>query len=155
MLKKKVFIKSIIFWKLQSALEVISNKSNEINCHLYGAPSLDEYDWGLYPKELALYKNVHDINASMALQISKYFLTRSLPTKVSDDLIPMAPGFKLNLEQALGLRLCNWPGRSQKVIKDDNIFFLDGAHTEQRKILSLHPYTTSFNSKWVVSVGGF
>ena len=103
---------------------------------MYGAPSLDEYDWGLYPKELALYKNVHDINASMALQISKYFLTRSLPTKVSDDLIPMAPGFKLNLEQALGLRLCNWPGRSQKVIKDDNIFFLDGAHTEQRKILS-------------------
>jgi len=43
----------------------------------------------------------------------------------------MAPGFKIDAEQALGLKLCQWPGRSQKVISNGNTYFLDGAHTEQ------------------------
>ena len=126
---------------LQTALKVISQKSEETKCKLYGVPPLEEYEWGSFPPELSLFKNVHEINASMALQISRYFLTRSLlhPTitktslkkKIPTNLTAMAPGFKIDAEQALGLKLCQWPGRSQKVVSNGNTYFLDGAHTEQ------------------------
>ena len=113
----------------------MSNQSKIAKCQIYGAPPLNEYDWSHFPPRLSLFKDVHEINASMALQISNYFLTRKLPKKEADDknneLIPMAKGFKVSLEQALGLRLCKWPGRSQKVLKETKTFFLDGAHTEQ------------------------
>ena len=49
----------------------------------------------------------------------------------NSNLPAMAPGFKIDAEQALGLKLCQWPGRSQKVISNGNTYFLDGAHTEQ------------------------
>ena len=93
-------------------MKVISQKSEETKCKLYGVPPLEDYEWGFFPPELSLFKNVHEINASMALQISRYFLTRSLllPTKISlkkkfretSNLSAMAPGFKIDAEQALG-----------------------------------------------------
>ena len=40
-------------------------------------------------------------------------------------------GFQLEWREAVGLRLVNWPGRSQTVQRGKKLFFLDGAHTEQ------------------------
>jgi folylpolyglutamate synthase len=37
----------------------------------------------------------------------------------------------LTLAEALGLRLTSWPGRSHEVKYGKNVYFLDGAHTEQ------------------------
>ena len=39
--------------------------------------------------------------------------------------------FQLEWREAVGLRLVNWPGRSQTVCQGNKLFFLDGAHTEQ------------------------
>lgn len=59
-------------------------------------------------------------------------MTRTPPRGEPDSsVIQSSKGFQLEWREAVGLRLCNWPGRSQTVKRDHQTFFLDGAHTEQ------------------------
>ena len=40
--------------------------------------------------------------------------------------------FDLDMEEALGLRLCSWPGRAQTLrLSEDAVLLLDGAHTRE------------------------
>ena len=108
----------------EAALKVLYQRSKEIGASLFLAPPIEDYDWGRFPKDLGLYRDVHGYNASLALQLARYFLTRTLPNQAS--------GFALKWPEALGLRLCFWPGRSQVVKRNESeTYFLDGAHTEQ------------------------
>jgi folylpolyglutamate synthase/dihydropteroate synthase len=56
----------------ETALDVVKTRSREIGCQLYAAPDLEDYSWGIFPKEeLGLFKAVHGCNASLALQLSR------------------------------------------------------------------------------------
>lgn len=80
-----------------------------------------------------VFKEVHADNASLALQLARFFLTRAPPTGEANPspIMDTCKGFQLEWREAVGLRLVNWPGRSQTVRQDSKLFFLDGAHTEQ------------------------
>ena len=96
------------------------------------APPLESYDWGLFPTHLGLFRDVHAYNASLALQLARYFMTRQMPSSDAKNSGDDNLGFALKWQEALGLRLCFWPGRSHVVNrKKSQTFFLDGAHTEQ------------------------
>ena len=54
----------------------------------------------------------------------------NLTSVSSSSVLPTAKTFMLDKEDALGLRLCRWPGRAHIINKKPNLsFFLDGAHT--------------------------
>lgn len=74
-------------------------------------------------------------NASIALQLSRAFLNKTQKDNTEEKKnvkkVTCDP-FKINVKEALGLRLCAWPGRSQTVpLSRDVVFFLDGAHTRE------------------------
>ena len=49
--------------------------------------------------------------------------------------------FDLDLEEALGLRLCSWPGRAQTLrLSDDALLLLDGAHTRESMLECVNWY---------------
>ena len=49
--------------------------------------------------------------------------------------------FDLDLEEALGLRLCSWPGRAQTLrLSDDAVLLLDGAHTRESMLECVNWY---------------
>ena len=116
-----------------SALCVIKECARDIGCQAYTVPSLDNYNWSDFPpNELGLFKEVHAENASLALQLARFFLTRAPPTGESNTpILDSCKAFQLEWREAVGLRLVNWPGRSQTVKQGSKLFFLDGAHTEQ------------------------
>ena len=119
--------------------------SEENECNLYQVPELKNYDWGNYPPlAIGLYGAIHNRNASVALQLARTFIesksgqllrskTRSeslSKLNSSGSVLSTAKTFKLDKEEALGLRLCRWPGRAQIINKRPNLsFYLDGAHT--------------------------
>jgi len=129
----------------EGALRVLKKVSEENECELYKVPELTNYDWGNYPPlAIGLYGAIHNRNASVALQLARVFFeqedrhissskTKSILQAKSEDLksvLRTANTFKLDKEEALGLRLCRWPGRAHIINKRPNLsFFLDGAHT--------------------------
>ena len=96
--------------------------AQEINCKVATAPDLLDYGWGPFPvAELGLVGEAQRKNASLALQLGRQYL---------DPLQPPGKPFDLTVEEALGLRLCSWPGRTQHVSLANNTeLLLDGAHT--------------------------
>ena len=114
---------------------------------MYQIPELHKYDWGNFPPlALGLYGAIHNRNASVALQLSRYFYESENQRKVNievnghktlqtndssnETVLKIATPFKLDVEEALGLRLCQWPGRAHIIEKENNLtYFLDGAHT--------------------------
>lgn len=118
----------------ESALHTIKERAMDIGCNVHTVPPLENYNWSTFPKfEMGLFKDVHADNASLALQLSRFFMTRVPPIagELSSEVIPQCKGFQLEWREAVGLALCYWPGRSQVVLKDNKTYFLDGAHTEQ------------------------
>ena len=128
-------------------MKVLKSVSEEAKCELYQIPQLNSYDWGNFPPmAIGLYGAIHNRNASVALQLARYFYDNEkdripqnqtngveLPytnSKIQSPVLKVARPFKLDKEEALGLRLCRWPGRAQIVTKGPNLsYFLDGAHT--------------------------
>ena len=52
--------------------------------------------------------------------------------------------FDLDMEEALGLRLCSWPGRAQTLrLSDDAVLLLDGAHTRESMLECVNWYKTA------------
>ena len=112
---------------------------------MYQVPELKNYEWGNYPPlAIGLYGAIHNRNASVALQLARKFLEnengpissneQSSGPKTSsvtqNSVLPTAKTFILDKQEALGLRLCRWPGRAHIINKTPNLsFFLDGAHT--------------------------
>eukprot|EP00095_Tigriopus_kingsejongensis_P011383 snap_masked-scaffold68_size422247-processed-gene-0.2 protein:Tk11383 transcript:snap_masked-scaffold68_size422247-processed-gene-0.2-mRNA-1 annotation:"folylpolyglutamate mitochondrial-like" len=114
----------------EAALRVIMKEADQVGAKAWVVPTLEEYDWGSFPyKRLGLFGHVQEKNASLALQITRAFL-QILRGKSASTFEGPKP-FRLEVEDALGLRLCFWPGRSQTIVLDDMVFLLDGAHTKE------------------------
>lgn len=119
-----------------AALNVIKSEAHRLSAQAWVVPELDTYDWGSFPaKKLGLFGTIQERNASIALQMSRAFLQAAngfkVPTMDVGSELDMAQPFALSVEDALGLRLCFWPGRSQTLVFDDVVFLLDGAHTKE------------------------
>ena len=114
----------------------------KVECPLEKVPELSDYDWDPFPPNaLGIYGRVYHRNASLALQLCRYFYNYYYK---KDELkksifcardIPTAQAFKMDLTEAVGLNLCRWPGRGQMISKTlangvDLKYFLDGAHTK-------------------------
>lgn len=48
----------------------------------------------------------------------------------TSETVPLAKPLHITRDMAAGLDDCHWPGRTQIIKRDQSIFFLDGAHTE-------------------------
>lgn len=120
-----------------------------VGCQLETVPDLSSYDWGPFPKEaLGMYRSqANRNNASLALQLARCFVSKVIqpeghPADNQDNgaALPTCQGsiadaFRLEMEEALGLRLCFWPGRNHVVEMNSRsdgariTYFFDGAHT--------------------------
>lgn len=120
------------------ALKVISDRAEIIGSRVATVPDLLEYDWGRFPVVLGLQGRVQQKNASLALALSRHMLA-TINREPYPEVVPAGPGeqldtmepFSLTPEEALGLRLADWPGRNQLVDHGRMVYFLDGAHTEE------------------------
>jgi hypothetical protein len=80
-------------------------------------PDLNDYDWGPYPRgKIGLYGLINSRNASLALQLVKEFLNHKSHkfkkiVEYAQEEYQVAKSFSINKQAALGLRLCNWPGK--------------------------------------------
>jgi len=122
----------------EQALQTISARSFELGAELCAkVPPLQEYFWGRYPLRLGLYGQVQQQNASLALALSRHFLATlgdgPSPASVedADDNIRTFKPFNITADCALGLRLADWPGRTQLIEHGRVLYLLDGAHTEE------------------------
>ena len=74
----------------------------------------------------------YERNAAMSLLLSRYYYeyhrSKNLP-KTDAPAMSQAPGFKLQREEIMGLKLLKWPGRNQIIHHQNATYFLDGAHT--------------------------
>jgi len=124
------------------ALEVLGKRAEELNAASIACiPDLTDYDWGSYPMLLGLHGEVQQRNASLALVLSAHFLASEAwrqddqpPVSRPDPEggnIPVVQPFPISAESALGLRLTDWPGRSQMLDHGRVVYMLDGAHTEE------------------------
>jgi len=124
------------------ALKVISARSRELNPSLLAQiPTLNEFDWGKYPMLLGLHGQVQNRNAALALTLAKTFLnvwkgeddSPKVATDQDHEIDAVVP-FKITGKMALGLRITDWPGRTQILEMGRMQYFLDGAHTEESTV---------------------
>ncbi|CAK8672090.1 unnamed protein product [Clavelina lepadiformis] len=112
------------------AMKVLQQRTTEIGASLHSVPGFEEYI--TYDKDdvnvkLGLAGNFQKLNASLALQLSNYWLNQHGFTKHTEINKP----FQLDTKYRKGLGNCRWPGRA-KVVKFNSItFYLDGAHTTE------------------------
>jgi len=135
----------------ENAMEVLASEAEKVGSSLVEIPDLSSYDWGSFPPQsLGMFGEVYHRNASVALQISRYFYDNFYSAKgkqqqnmgkaaaavASSASAAAGEAFKLDLKEALGLKLCRWPGRAQVISKEFRgkkgrlVYFLDGAHTK-------------------------
>lgn len=130
-----------MFFDSKAAMKVLRDEADLVGSRLQAAPRLESYDWGQFPREaLGMHDGeVNRNNASLALQLARHFIenaTGQAPPKNGSEaagggsLVPLAPPFGLDMTEALGLRVCSWPGRHQVVeIRQELSYYFDGAHT--------------------------
>ncbi|XP_069165999.1 folylpolyglutamate synthase, mitochondrial isoform X2 [Procambarus clarkii] len=123
-----------------SSLPVLMERAREKECELYVVPPLESYGWGKRPLQLGLAGSVQYQNASLALQLSQYWISSQTKGNhaaikcmdgshsVHEDLKIAAP-FMLADEEVCGLKSVVWPGRTQVMSYGHFTFFIDGAHT--------------------------
>ncbi|KAG7177986.1 Folylpolyglutamate synthase-like [Homarus americanus] len=126
--------------QLISSMPVLIERAKEKKCELYEVPPLESYGWGTRPLQLGLAGNVQYKNASLALQLSQYWINaqskggsnkvKCVGTPHLDHAgLQVAAPFTLADEEVCGLKSVVWPGRSQVMSYDPLKFFIDGAHT--------------------------
>ncbi|KAK8740993.1 hypothetical protein OTU49_002813 [Cherax quadricarinatus] len=123
-----------------SSLLVMMERAKEKKCELYIVPPLESYGWDKRPLQLGLAGSVQYQNASLALQVSQYWINSqikgtdanircmSTPHAAHVNLKVAAP-YTLSDEEVCGLKSVVWPGRSQVMPYGPLTFFIDGAHT--------------------------
>ena len=123
------------------ALDIILDRSKTIGSSVTVAPALEDYGWGNFPPcILGLKGPMQRRNASLALQLGRKFIQ----DKDSKTEWQTGTPFDLDLEEALGLRLCSWPGRAQTLRLSDNaVLLLDGAHTRESMLECVNWYKTA------------
>ncbi|XP_065575477.1 folylpolyglutamate synthase, mitochondrial-like isoform X1 [Artemia franciscana] len=109
----------------ESAVDILQDRAFERETEVHFVPPLEAYRWFPYPPHLGLYGEVQKLNASLALQLTRYWLK----WHSSGSAIAGCEPFRLPWKSALGLRAAKWPGRCQTVRKGNLFYLLDGAHT--------------------------
>ncbi|XP_023346153.1 folylpolyglutamate synthase, mitochondrial isoform X2 [Eurytemora carolleeae] len=121
----------------EAALKKIEERGKEKGADVSIVPFLDEYGWGRFPMILGLHGQVQQRNASLALALSRHFLSTLLKEPTPAVLLETGVGistvqpFNIRAEDALGLLLTDWPGRNQLIQQGRINYLLDGAHTEE------------------------
>ncbi|XP_015795375.1 folylpolyglutamate synthase, mitochondrial-like isoform X1 [Tetranychus urticae] len=115
----------------EPAMQVIHNRSVEKDTEVIICPRMENYEnLTPYKINLGIDGHVQRVNASLALQISRYFHLKMTSAEINrKQLITLGKGFALDKEEASGLVKTNWPGRCQLITKGRVNYFLDGAHT--------------------------
>ena len=126
----------------------MENEAKNVGSPIFSIPPMTDYEWGKfagYPGDSSneLQSSVHQRNVAMALQLSRFYYEYHLSNRLpkldvpKESGISRAKGFRLELEEAMGIKLCKWPGRAQVVTRWPNknpnqrtTYFLDGAHTK-------------------------
>ena len=123
---------------------MLAVEAAKVGSRLEEVPSLETYDWGpfppyaLGPSGLQGQQAVYQRNASLALQLSRRFCEERFPAAAAgksnlgggmgDSAASVgARPFRLNVREALGLRLCKWPGRAQVIRKKDDLITQQGS----------------------------
>ncbi|XP_025016826.1 folylpolyglutamate synthase, mitochondrial-like isoform X1 [Tetranychus urticae] len=112
-------------------MQVIRNRSIEKDTEVIICPPMENYEnLTPYKINLGIDGHVQRVNASLALQISRYFHLKMTSAEINPkELIALGNGFALDKEEVSGLVKTNWPGRCQLITKGRVHYFLDGAHT--------------------------
>ncbi|CAK8672091.1 unnamed protein product [Clavelina lepadiformis] len=112
------------------AMKLLQQRADGIGASLHVAPELKEYstnDKKTVDIKLGLAGNFQKLNASLALQLSKYWLNQYGFSKHTEINKP----FTLDSLCRKGLSSCHWTGRAQVVKFNSATFYLDGAHTAE------------------------
>ncbi|KAK4310151.1 hypothetical protein Pmani_018264 [Petrolisthes manimaculis] len=123
--------------QLTTALMKLSDRAKEKECPLYVVPPLESYGWGARPLQLGMAGSVQYANASLALQLTQYWINyhttgSNISYNKEKHSGPLsAEPFTLCDEEVIGLQSAVWPGRSQVMSCGDLTFFMDGAHTSK------------------------
>ncbi|XP_069039402.1 folylpolyglutamate synthase, mitochondrial isoform X3 [Lepisosteus oculatus] len=128
--------------QLESPMNVLKARAEEIGCSLQVCPDLEEYESGGERLRLGLEGDHQRSNASLALQLCSSWLRRrgihdfiSVPKRgLAEDVplnspFPKAASFKPSPVMVNGLQSTEWPGRTQTLRHGPVTYFLDGAHT--------------------------
>lgn len=125
------------------ALQVLRDRAVERKCSLWIAPAFDQYSCNDQERlELGLKGPVQKMNASLALQLCRFFVNKvgctdatKQPICQSNEMVTIgaeASPFQLTETEVNGLRSCRWPGRFEcKQIRPGFRLFADGAHTPE------------------------
>ncbi|KAF2361477.1 Folylpolyglutamate synthetase [Trinorchestia longiramus] len=127
------------------AIKVIEERAAQKQCKVMVCPALEQYSSAV-PVQLGLSGHVQLGNASLALQLARYWINNSNASHLAGGRVlasvppapaarskgRCAPAFVLTDQETRALRDVVWPGRSQVFPVDKKLtFFLDGAHTNQ------------------------
>lgn len=122
----------------EGPLAVLRDRAQQISCPLYLCPPLEALEEEGLPLTLGLEGEHQRSNAALALQLAHCWLqwqdhhdNREL--KVSRpstwSQLPLAPVFQPTSSMRHGLRVTEWPGRTQVLRRGPLTWYLDGAHT--------------------------
>ncbi|OQV17340.1 Folylpolyglutamate synthase, mitochondrial [Hypsibius exemplaris] len=117
------------------AMDVLTKQADKIGAPLFIAPPLDCYptESGA-PLKLGIDGEVQSLNASLALQLCRMWISRrgkQIGMGVPVDEPPALPAFGITSTLATALETCRWPGRFQRLRRSSVEFYLDGAHTKE------------------------
>nr|XP_002734675.1 PREDICTED: folylpolyglutamate synthase, mitochondrial-like [Saccoglossus kowalevskii] len=123
----------------KEAMDTILSRAKELKAPIQLVPELDEYDWQGHPMKLGIAGDHQKRNASLAIQLCRAWMEEHTLSNTSFENIktndtlkhsyPTAPAFKLSDAFIVGLRNCQWPGRTQIIKRENVTYYLDGAHT--------------------------
>ncbi|MFH4983640.1 hypothetical protein AB6A40_010349 [Gnathostoma spinigerum] len=130
---------AIVVDQTEEALSVMVERARERKCILHVAPRFDEYDWPSDSMDFGIKGRHQYPNISLAMQLVKVWMERTarkenlvLQNQIDNNHQNLVlPPFPIPNEFLDGLRLCEWPGRSQVIQNRGIVFYLDGAHTQK------------------------
>ncbi|KAK0159708.1 hypothetical protein PV327_010795 [Microctonus hyperodae] len=115
--------------QLSEAMSVLYDRANEKKCLLSVVPPISNYSFDKNPPKLGIAANIQYYNASLAIQLSKAWLSaQKNNNKFNNTNNEKVSTIDINKVE-LALANCKWPGRTQLLRGNYINFYLDGAHT--------------------------
>jgi folylpolyglutamate synthase len=110
------------------ALQVLKDRAEERHCPMLICPPFDRYSYDCNAPRVGLEGPVQEMNASLALQLCRYFVDNVSKSKT----VSSAEPFRLTATQFDGLRSCRWAGRFERQqVRPGLTLYVDGAHTPE------------------------
>ncbi|KAJ6634969.1 Folylpolyglutamate synthase, mitochondrial, partial [Pseudolycoriella hygida] len=123
-------------------IETIQSRCASRNATLHIIPPFKDYNWPNTAITKSTFNDVQQLNASLAIQLSWNWLKHNpqmIKNPILIDLLEENPKQLLNLtnEFITGINNFSWPGRFQTLQRNNQRFFIDGAHTMESLKLCL------------------